>query len=54
MSSPTKSRRGFFGQAFALFGAAASAAAAVDTHRRPSDRDLRTLGIDPKDFTARF
>ena len=54
MSSQSKNRFGFFREAFAVLGAAAAASAAVDTNRRPKDRDLRTLGIDPKDFTARF
>jgi hypothetical protein len=43
-------KQGFFGRAFAVIGAASAAAAAVDGHRRPKDRDLRTLGINPADF----
>lgn len=42
--------RGFFGWAFAVLSAANAAAAAVQGHRRPKDRDLRTLGINPADF----
>ncbi|MFC3074286.1 hypothetical protein [Shinella pollutisoli] len=41
---------GFLGRAFAVLSAANAAAAAVEGHRRPKDRDLRTLGIDPADF----
>ena len=41
---------GFFGRAFAVMSAANAAAAAVEGHRRPKDRDLRTLGINPADF----
>ena len=32
------------------FGAAFAASAAVRSHRRPADRDLRQLGINPSDF----
>lgn len=35
---------------FRIFGAAASAAHAVENHRTPTADDLRTLGIDPKAF----
>ena len=42
--------QGFFGRAFALLSAAHAAAAAVEGHRRPKARDLKTLGIDPADF----
>ena len=42
--------QGFFGRAFAVIGAASAAAAAVETHRRPTDRHLKTLGINPADF----
>ena len=45
-------RKGFIGRAIAVFGAATAAAAAVEGHRRPADRDLRTLGIDPARFDA--
>ena len=41
---------GFLGRAFAVLSAAGAAAAAVEGHRRPKERDLRTLGIDPADF----
>ncbi|MCD2182444.1 hypothetical protein [Rhizobium sp. GN54] len=43
-------RHGFLGRAFAVLGAASAAAAAVEGNRRPKDRDLRTLGIDPASF----
>jgi hypothetical protein len=36
----------------AVLGAARSAAAAVEGHRRPVDRDLTALGIDPVAFRA--
>jgi hypothetical protein len=42
--------QGFFGRAFAVLSAANAAAAAVEGHRRPKERDLRTLGINPADF----
>ncbi|WP_099050894.1 hypothetical protein [Pararhizobium polonicum] len=48
--SARKSARGFFGNAIAIFGAATAVAAAVEGRRRPMDRDLYTLGIDPKNF----
>lgn len=51
MSALSKSiRNGFLGRAFAVVGAASAASAAVELHRRPSARDLKTLGIDPADF----
>ena len=40
-------------EGFHVFAAAASAAHAVDMHRKPAASDLRTLGIDPKNFTVR-
>ena len=42
--------QGLFGRAFAVLSAANAAAAAVEGHRRPKDRDLKTLGINPVDF----
>jgi hypothetical protein len=42
--------QGFFGRAFAVLSAANAAAAAVEGHRRPKERDLKTLGINPADF----
>lgn len=33
-----------------IFGAAATASAAVRNHRRPPDQALVTLGIDPERF----
>ncbi|WP_454851682.1 hypothetical protein [Rhizobium binxianense] len=49
MSSKTN-RDGFFSRTFAVIGAAAAVSAAVEGHRRPRARDLRTLGIDPASF----
>ncbi|ASY65413.1 hypothetical protein SJ05684_b44310 (plasmid) [Sinorhizobium sojae CCBAU 05684] len=46
----SKNRMGFIGRAFAVLGAATAAAAAVEGNRRPRERDLRTLGIDPANF----
>lgn len=49
--------QGFFAAVsgfFRLFGAAASAAHAVENHRTPATADLRTLGIDPKAFNIRL
>lgn len=42
--------QGFLGRAFAVMGAATAAAAAVEGNRRPKDRDLKKLGINPADF----
>ncbi len=44
-------RGGFLGRAIAVFGAASSAAAAVQTYRAPNRRDLETLGIDAGGFS---
>ncbi|MCM2471907.1 hypothetical protein HGO38_00230 [Rhizobium sp. CG5] len=52
MSTRTKSRFAFVGQAFAILGAASAAASAIEGHRRPTDRSLRTLGIDPANFPS--
>jgi hypothetical protein len=46
----TRIRGGFIGRAMAVFGAAASAAAAVEGHRKPAKQDLRTLGINGAGF----
>lgn len=35
---------------FSMFGAANAAAAATQESRIPSARDLRTLGIEPRQF----
>ncbi len=51
MTDSTKRSRNFISRALAVFGAAASAAAAVEGRRRPHERDLRTLGINPADFS---
>lgn len=48
--SSTSVRKGFFGRAIAVFGAASAVAAAVEGGRRPLDRDLHELGIDPVRF----
>lgn len=37
---------------FSMFGAANAAAAATEAGRIPSASDLRTLGIEPKQFRA--
>jgi hypothetical protein len=37
---------------FAMLSAARACAAAVESHRRPADADLRELGIDPKAFAS--
>jgi hypothetical protein len=50
MSAQTKNRGNRFSRAFAIFGAAVSASAAVENHRRPKNSDLNTLGIDPRAF----
>lgn len=51
MSALSKSiRNGFLGRAFAVIRAASAASAAVEIHRRPAARDLKTLGINPGDF----
>lgn len=39
-----------FRDLFNMFGAANAAAAATHESRTPRARDLRTLGIDPKQF----
>jgi len=43
-------RRGYLGNLLDIIGAAVSASAAVETRRRPNERDLRRLGIDPTTF----
>jgi hypothetical protein len=50
MSIQNNSRGNRFSRAFAIVGAAISASAAVENGRRPRNRDLNTLGIDPKAF----
>ncbi|CAN7604358.1 MULTISPECIES: hypothetical protein [Neorhizobium] len=50
MSVQKKIRGSAIGRAFAVMSAAISVSAAVENHRRPSNRDLTTLGIDPKAF----
>lgn len=52
MSLRNSKHSGFFGRAFAVLGAASAAAAAVESHRRPRDRDLLILGIEPGNFPA--
>jgi len=41
-----------FRDLFTLFGAANAAAAATHESRTPNARDLRTLGIDPRQYHA--
>ncbi len=48
--SAQKHNRGRISRAFAIFGAAIAASAAVEGNRRPAARDLDTLGIDAKHF----
>jgi hypothetical protein len=50
MSIQNSNRGSRWSRAFAIFGAAVSASAAVENGRRPRNRDLDTLGIDPKAF----
>ncbi len=50
MSKTNTTRGNVLTRAFAVFGAARAAAAAVEGHRQPNARDLRTLGIDPTKF----
>jgi len=50
MFAQNKNRSNRFSRAFAIFGAAVSASAAVENHRRPKSSDLSLLGIDPKAF----
>ncbi|CAN7589330.1 hypothetical protein LJR251_004236 [Rhizobium rhizogenes] len=48
--SVSRKARNFFSDAIAIFSAASASAAAVEGSRRPRDRDLYTLGIDPANF----
>ncbi|SFA94277.1 hypothetical protein SAMN03159496_01078 [Rhizobium sp. NFR07] len=50
MSIQNSNRGNRWSRAFAIFGAAVSASAAVENGRRPRNRDLDTLGIDPQAF----
>jgi hypothetical protein len=50
MYAQNKNRGSRISRAFAIFGAAVSASAAVENHRRPKNSDLTILGIDPKAF----
>ncbi|MBD8556685.1 hypothetical protein IFT84_19430 [Rhizobium sp. CFBP 8762] len=50
MSNRNTHSQNIFTRAFAVFSAATTAAAAIEGRRRPTDRDLRTLGIDPNHF----
>lgn len=50
MSAQSKTRTNPIGRAFAVLGAAISVSAAVENRRRPNNRDLQTLGIDPANF----
>ncbi|WP_164901776.1 hypothetical protein [Neorhizobium lilium] len=50
MSVQKHSRGNRISRAFAIFGAAIAASAAVEGGRRPQSRDLNTLGIDAQAF----
>lgn len=50
MSIQKQNRGGCISRAFAVFGAAIAASAAVEGGRRPAACDLRTLGIDAQAF----
>jgi hypothetical protein len=50
MSAQKHTRGGRIGRAFAIFGAAIAASAAVEGRRRPAARDLNALGIDAQEF----
>jgi hypothetical protein len=48
LSKPSRFAR--VASAFAMFGAAVDVARAVESHRMPSARALKTLGIDENEF----
>lgn len=50
MHQVAKTSRNFFGETFAVLGAALSVSAAVRAHRKPARADLEALGIDGKAF----
>lgn len=50
MTAQKTNRGSRIARAFSIFGAAIAASAAVGNRRRPSNRDLDILGIDPKAF----
>lgn len=50
MRQVAKTSRNFFGETFAVLGAALSVSAAVRAHRKPARADLEALGIDGKAF----
>ncbi len=50
MFGQRKTRGSAIGRALAVVSAAISVSAAVENHRRPKNRDLETLGIDPTAF----
>ncbi|QTK79997.1 hypothetical protein AT6N2_C2375 [Agrobacterium tumefaciens] len=50
MRQVAKTSRHFFGETFAVLGAALSVSAAVRAHRKPARADLEALGIDGKAF----
>lgn len=50
MRQVAKTSRNFFGETFAVLGAALSVSAAVRAHRKPARADLEALGIDAKAF----
>ncbi len=50
MRNVAQTSRKFFGETFAVFGAALAVSAAVRSHRKPAGTDLDALGIDRKAF----
>ncbi len=50
MRTAAKTTRKFFGETFAVLGAAIAVSAAVRSHRKPAAGDLDTLGIDRSAF----
>ncbi|XUY26969.1 hypothetical protein RMR21_000885 [Agrobacterium sp. rho-8.1] len=50
MRNVAKTSRKFFGETFAIFGAAVAVSAAVRSHRKPAGADLEALGIDRSAF----
>ena len=51
MRQVAKTSRNFFGETFAVLGAALSVSAAVRAHRKPARADLEALGIDGRHST---
>lgn len=42
----------WFGTVFSVLEAAISVAAAAESHRKPQEQHLRTLGIDPEAYNS--